>query len=301
MANEKFDVVIVGGSYAGLSAAMGLGRALRSVLVVDSGLPANRYTPESHNFLTQDGRSPAEIASIAKQQVDKYKSVTRIFGIVVNAERSGNGFYIDLVNGTRYHATKLIFATGIVDILPSISGFEACWGRSVLHCPYCHGYEVRNVQTGILGNGDYAFEFGSLLSNWTSDLTIYTNGPSTLTPEQVSRLQSHKISVVEEKIELLGHNNGSIERVVFANGSSANVKALYARPAFKQSSDIPASLGCELTDEGYIIVDNLQRTTIPGIYACGDNSTKMRTVSNAIATGTAAAIVLNKEFVLESF
>jgi thioredoxin reductase len=163
----KLDVIIVGGSYAGLAAGMGLGRALRSVLIVDSGMPANRFTPQSHNFLTQDGRTPAEIDLTAKTQVDLYETIKRVDGLVVSAERSGDKFEVTLSDGTKYQSSKLVFATGIIDMFPEITGFAECWGKSVLHCPYCHGYEVRDVTTGVLGNGDYAFEFGALIYNFT--------------------------------------------------------------------------------------------------------------------------------------
>ena len=207
MKPNKFVVIIIGGSYAGLASGIGLGRAMRSVLIVDGGLPANRYTPESHNFLTQDGRTPAEIAATARKQVAQYDTVRMIDGHVVSAEREGMAFHVSLHDGTRYRADNLIFATGIIDILPSIPGFAECWGKSVLHCPYCHGYEVRHTQIGILGNGDYAFEFGTLISNWTSDLTIYTNGPSTLTTDQATKLLSHNIRIVEDRIERLENND----------------------------------------------------------------------------------------------
>ena len=301
MTTEKFDVIIIGGSYAGLAAGMGLGRALRSVLIIDSGRPANRYTPHSHNFLTQDGSSPAEIAALAKQQVDAYKTVRRITGLVFHAERFNNEFLISLADGTTYRCSKLVFATGIVDQWPEVRGFSECWGKTVLHCPYCHGYEVRGAKTGILGNGDYAFEFASLISNWTKQLEIYTNGPSTLTPHQTARLKTHGISIVENRIDSLRHTNGYLEGISFTNGNLVDVNALYARPAFKQSSELPQLLGCEMTEEGYIKVDALQRTTIPGVYACGDNVTKMRTVANAISMGTTTAITVNKDLILESF
>lgn len=301
MNKKRFDVIIIGGSYAGLAAAMGLGRALRTVLVIDSGKPANRYTPQSHNLLTHDGRSPGEIAVIAKQQVDEYKTVSRITGLVVSAEKFQSGFSVELADGSGYVASKLIFATGIIDNFPDILGFQECWGKSVLHCPYCHGYEVRNLETGILGNGDYAFDFGSLISNWTKSLTIYTNGPSTLTQQQTSKLRSHSIQIVEDRIESLKHNNGYLDAIVFTNGTTATIKALYAKPSFRQHTDLAKSLGCELTEEGYIKIDGGQHATVPGIYACGDNVTKMRTVANAISMGTTTAITLNKDLILESF
>jgi thioredoxin reductase len=297
----KFDVVIVGGSYAGLAAAMGLGRSLRSVLVVDKGMPANRFTPRSHNLLTRDGSTPSEIAAIARQQVDEYDSVERIDGEVVGAMKSVSGFELELNNGARVSASKLVFATGIIDVMPDIPGYAECWGKSVLHCPYCHGYEVRDATTGILGNGEYAFEFGSLISNWTNDLTIYTNGPSALTPEQQAKLKAHNISIVEHRIKLLKNENGYLGKILFANGTTADIKVMYSRPVFRQHCDLPMSLGCELTPEGYISVDGGLRTTVPGIYACGDNVTKIRTVANAISMGTTTAITLNKDLIIDSF
>lgn len=301
MISEKFDVIIIGGSYAGLAAGMSLGRALRNVLIIDSGQPANRYTPHSHNFLTQDGRDPAEISAIAKQQVDQYNTVKRIIGLVVNAERSDKEFIIGLADGSNYSAAKVIFATGIVDIWPEIPGFGECWGKSVLHCPYCHGYEIKDTVTGILGNGEYAFEFGSLISNWTSQLTIYTNGPSTLTDDQSAKLRKHNISIVEDRIQSLKHINGYLDGATFTSGGTATFRALYTRLPFRQHTDLPKALGCELTEDGYIKVDAVQRTTIPGIYACGDNVSRMRTVANAVSMGTTAAITLNKDLILESF
>jgi len=160
---EKLDVIIVGGSYAGLSAAMALGRAMRKVLIIDGGKPANRFTPHSHNFITHDGRTPGEIAEMARKQVDAYPSIKRIDGFVVSAEKVNHEFVVHLGSGQTYTSRKLIFATGIIDQMPDIPGFSECWGKSVLHCPYCHGYEVRDEATGILGNGDYGYEFSGLI------------------------------------------------------------------------------------------------------------------------------------------
>ncbi|HWA34539.1 MAG TPA: NAD(P)/FAD-dependent oxidoreductase [Cyclobacteriaceae bacterium] len=298
---ETFEVIIIGGSYSGLAAAMGLGRALRSVMIIDSGKPANRYTPHSHNFLTHDGKNPTEIAAIAVSQVDKYPTVKRTQGEVVGASHAEGGFQVVLADGQLFHAQKLVFATGIIDLFPDFPGFAECWGKSVLHCPYCHGYEVKGVATGVLGNGDYAFEFGSLISNWSSDVTIYTNGPSTLTNDQTSRLHSHNIRIVEDRVERLEHSEGYLKNIIFSGGRVEKIDAIYSRPEFKQHCELPGALGCELTAEGYIKIDANQRTTLPGVYACGDNVTRIRTVANAIAMGTTTAITLNKDIINESF
>ena len=301
MATENFEVIIIGGSYSGLAAGMALGRALRKVLIIDSGEPCNRYTPHSHNFITHDGSVPGEIAALARQQVKNYNTVTFLNGRALRAEKKDNLFYVSASPDKTFTSKKLIFATGVLDIMPDIPGFEDCWGKSVIHCPYCHGYEVRGERTGILGNGEYAFEFAALIFNWTKDLSVYTNGKSTLTDEQRKKLISHNINIVEDEVERLEHAAGYLQKLIFRNGKSVALKALYARPPFKQHCDIPQSIGCEITDEGYIKIDPTQKTTIPGVYACGDNTIRMRSVANAVAMGTTAGAMVNRELVVEAF
>lgn len=299
--NNQFDVIIIGGSYSGLAAAMALGRALRQVLIIDSGLPCNRQTPYSHNFLTQDGNTPKNIATLARQQVEQYKTVKFLNRMATKARKIKNGFEIETATGESFQSTKLIFATGIKDIMLPFDGFSECWGISVLHCPYCHGYEVRNEPTGVLGNGDKGFEFITLISNWTKELTLFTNGKSTLTSDQNTKLSKHKIRIVEAEIEQLVHESGHLDTIIFKDGTTHAIKALYAPRPFEQHSTIPESLGCELNEEGYIKTDAIQRTSIPGVFACGDNTTRLRTVANAIAMGTTAGMMVNKEIVLEGF
>ncbi|WP_339810051.1 NAD(P)/FAD-dependent oxidoreductase [uncultured Imperialibacter sp.] len=297
----KHDVIIVGGSYAGLAAGLALGRALRKVLIIDSGKPCNKQTPHSHNFLTQDGTAPAEIASIAKQQVLTYDTVSLLNDRVVNAKKLDSGFEVFVPSGESFTARKLIFATGIKDVMPEIPGFKESWGKSVLHCPYCHGYEVRGQKTGILANGDSGYEFCMLIANWTSDLTLYTNGNSTLTHEQTTSLRNHKINIVEDEILKLDQTNGYLNSIQFKTGRVEPVTALYARLPFQQHCDIPQQLGCELSEEGYIKVDAAQKTSVPGVYACGDNVTRMRTVANAVSMGTTTGLMVNKELIEEEF
>lgn len=298
---KPFDVIIVGGSYSGLSAAMALGRALRTVLIIDSGKPCNRQTPHSHNFITQDGKTPAAIATLARQQVEKYKTVKFLNGIAKNGVKRDDGFKIETASGETFNASKLIFATGIKDIMPDIPGFSECWGITVIHCPYCHGYEVRSKKTGILGNGEYGFEFSALISNWTKKLTLYTNGPSTLTKEQTAKLQQHNIPSVEDEIEQLQHHNGYLTHIIFKEGKSAAVSAIYTRTPFIQHSSIPQLLGCQLNNDGYIKVDPAQKTSVHGVFACGDNTTRVRTVASSFSMGTTAGMMLNKELIEESF
>ncbi|WP_405206558.1 NAD(P)/FAD-dependent oxidoreductase [Aquimarina sp. LLG6339-5] len=295
--NVQFDVIIIGGSYAGLSTALGLGRALRKVLVIDSGKPCNRMTPHSHNFLTRDGVLPSEINRLGRKDLEIYETVSFYNGFASQGSRTKKGFKITTKSGKFFNSKKLVFATGIKDIMPDIKGFKESWGISIIHCPYCHGYEVRNKTTGVLGNNEYGFEFSKVISNWTKDLTLYTNGTFELTQEQTKQLSLHKISIVDKEIVHFKENKGYIDHLLFKDGTTKKIDALYARTPFVQNSDIPKTLGCEINKMGYITIDNFQKTTVPGVYACGDNVSLMRSVSNAVAMGTTTAGMLNKELI----
>jgi thioredoxin reductase len=298
---QSFDVIIVGGSYSGLAAGMALGRSLKQVVIIDSGLPCNRQTPHSHNFITHDGKTPAEIAALARQQLERYDTVQLINDLAISGNKNHHEFDIQTSSGATYHAKKLIFATGIRDILPPIDGLAACWGISVIHCPYCHGYEVRNQKTGILGNGEHTFDYVTLISNWTKDLTLFTNGKSILSDVQKAKLHKHQIKIVEKEMASLAHVGGQLQEILFKDQTTAPLAALYAQTSFEQHCPIPQSLGCELTEEGYIKIDPFQKTTVHGIFACGDNTTRMRTVANAVGMGTTAGMMANKEMVMEAF
>ncbi len=299
--HTTFDAIIVGGSYAGLAAGMALGRALRKVLIIDDGKPCNRQTPYAHNFITHDGATPAAIAMLARGQVEMYNTIAFFNGLATGGRKTGNGFDIQVASGETFTARKIIFATGIRDILPGIDGLAACWGITVLHCPYCHGYEIKDQATGILGNGESGFDFSGLISNWTNALTLFTNGYSTLTTEQAERLESHHIKIVEKEIARLDHSNGHLQHIVFKDGTRSSMKALYAPVPFEQHCTIPQFLGCELTDGGHIRVDSFQETSIEGVFACGDNAARMRTVATAVAMGTTAGMAVSKKMILEAF
>lgn len=299
--SNSFDVIIIGGSYAGLAAGMALGRALKKILVIDEGKPCNRQTPHSHNFLTHDGDTPAEISALANLQVKRYNTVKFFEGLATSGQRAETGFEIAVATGETFSAKKLIFATGIRDIMPGIGGFDACWGISVLHCPFCHGYEVRDEITGLLGNGELGFDLARLISNWSKDITLYTNGISTLTPGQTSELKKHNINIVEKAIERFEHTDGYIKNIIFSDGRKSAIKAVYAPVSFEQHCTIPQVLGCELTYDGYIKVDALQETSVEGVFACGDNVTRMRTVANAVGTGTTAGMTVSKKLIFDEF
>lgn len=301
MENKKFDVIIIGGSYAGLSAGMALGRSLRNVLIIDNGKPCNRQTPHSHNFVTHDGKTPEEIHQLAKKEVEKYQTVQFYHGTVVSVRKNIEGFQVEISESEKFQARKVILATGVKDTMPDIPGFAECWGISVLHCPYCHGYEVKNEITGILADGDMAYEFSKLIFNMTKTLTLFTNGKTKLTVEQIEKLKNNNININEDEVEKIDHENGQIQKITFKNGKSVSLKALYAKIPFEQNINISENLDDELTEQGYIQVDFMQKTKIPGVFACGDNTTMMRSVANAVAQGNFTGAMVNKELSEEDF
>jgi len=297
--NKKYDVIIIGGSYAGLAAAMSLGRAIRNVLIIDSGKPCNRQTPHSHNFLTQDGSTPAAISDLGKQQVLAYPTIEWMNGLVTAVSGTDHNFVVSTHSGAKIKASKLLFTTGIKDLMPDIKGFSQCWGISVIHCPYCHGYEYKDQQTGILINGDMAFEYGRLIHHWTPHLTIFTNGNSTISEAHKELLSALDIPIVESPVKEIVHVNGYLSKLVVHTGEDYFLHALYARLPFEQHSELPKELGCTYTEEGYIDVDEFQKTAVAGIYAAGDNTKIMRALLSAVASGSRAGAFINHELIRE--
>jgi thioredoxin reductase len=295
--NENFDAVVIGGSYAGLAAALSLGRALKNVLIIDSGNPCNKQTPFSHNFITQDGAVPAQITAVALSQVLKYPNVKFMSDNVIFVSGANNEFLVTTASGKIVQAKKLLFATGIKDTMPAIKGFAECWGISIIHCPYCHGYEYKGTNTGLLMNSDAAADHAQFISNWAGKLTLFTNGKATIAKEKQTGLTKKKILVTEKEIKAVLHTNGQLECLVFADGQKQELDALYAVLPFTQHTALPQLMGCNMTAEGYIQVDDFKKTTVPGIFAAGDNTSPMRSVAIAVAAGTFAGVVISKELI----
>lgn len=301
MVDNQYEVIIIGGSYAGLSAAMSLGRSLRNVLIIDGGKPCNRQTPHAHNFLTHDGEAPAAIAQKSKKQVLEYSTVVFMSGLAVSGKKTDQGFVITTDNGKNFTAEKLIFATGVKDNIPDMPGFSECWGRSIIHCPYCHGYEYKGKKTAIMANGERAVHVASLVNNLTDDITILTSGKADIEEPQMIKLNGHGIKVIETEVSEIEHTDGHLKNVMFGDGSKTHFDVAYAAIPFTQHSGIPESLGCELTDMGHLKVDMFQKTTVPGIYACGDNASMMRALAYAVATGNIAGAMCNNELTEDRF
>lgn len=298
---NNFEVIIIGGSYAGLSAALALGRSLREVLIIDNELPCNRQTPHSQNFLTQDGKTPKEISTIAREQVAKYETIQFYQGKAISGNKTETGFEITTDKNEKFTGKKLIFATGIKDEFPAIEGFSECWGISVIHCPYCHGYEYREKNTAIIANGERAFHLASMVHQLTYQITLFTSCPATFNTNQREKLEEKKIKIIETEITEILHESGQLKNIVLKDGTSHSFDVAYAAIPFVQNSEIPSALGCELTENGHLQIDLFQKTNIAGVFACGDNSNMMRSVAQAVYSGNVAGAMVNAELVKEEF
>ena len=301
MEQIQFDVIIAGGSYAGISAALALGRSLREVLIIDSGSPCNLGTPFSHNLITHDGTPPEEIMAKARKELETYTNVRLLENTLAKVDKDAEGFIAEVITGEQFSCKKLLFATGVRDTLPGIRGFYECWGTSAFHCPYCHGYEHRNNKVIVLAGGDHGFEFTKTLRNWFDDLTLCTNGMPPLSKGQQALLRKHGIEIVEKRISHIAHTEGQARELVFTDGSTQPVEVFFAAPDLTQHCDIPAALGCELTKEGLLVVNEFQQTTLDGIYAAGDNSRATRAISVAIGAGAIAGMCINQQLTSDAF
>jgi thioredoxin reductase len=301
MKENHFETIIIGGSFAGLSAAMSLGRSLRKVLIIDNQQPCNAQTPHSHNFLTQDGKPPLEILAEARKQLEAYPTVKFINDTAISASKSEDLFEIKLQKNGEAIAPKLVLAWGLKDDTSKIEGLEKCWGISVIHCPYCHGYEVKNQPTAIISNGNEAFEYIKMINHWTKNLTLLTNGSSNLTEEQTHKIKSKGIQIIEKPITKINHQSGKVTSIGLKDAEDFPISVIYHRASFTQKSEIAAQLGCEIDEMGLIKVNDFQQTNVKGVFAAGDNASPLRQVANAVAKGSLAGVMANRELIEESF
>ena len=299
--SNTFDVVVVGGGPAGLSSALILGRCRRRVLVCDTGHPRNARSRGIHGFLSRDGTPPAELLECARQQLRPYKTVTLRFAEVVDAEQTSGGFAVILDDGSCCAAAKLLLATGVVDELPPIKGIERFYGRSVHPCPYCDGWEWREQPLAVYGRGEKGSGLSLMLTLWSKDLVLCTDGPAELSRAQRERLALHEIPVREEPIARLdGTEDGLLRSIVFANGEALTREAMFFNTGERQRSALIAKLGCELDDKGRAGTGDLEESSVPGLYIVGDASGDVQFAIVAAAEGARAAVAINKAMLLEA-
>jgi thioredoxin reductase len=306
MEQPPYDALIIGGGPAGLSAALILGRARRRVLVLDSGQPRNDPSPAAHSVFTRDGTPPRELLRLGREDLRPYDGVEIRDAEVTDVVREEDGgFSAVLADGSRCRGRKLLLATGMREKLPEIEGIQELWGTGVLHCPYCHGWEVRDLPLALYARGEFALHFAAILRGWSHDLVLCSNGPADLGEEERQKLARYGIAVREEVIvRLEGHpegEDGSLERIVFADGSVLPRRALFVRLPQRQCSPFAERLGCTLTDRHQIEVDDNGRTSVPGVYAAGDLARPMQQVMVAAVDGTVAGMAINYGLLMEEF
>lgn len=294
------DVIIVGAGPAGLSAALMLGRCRRSVLVLDSGQPRNGASHALHGFLTRDGTSPAEFLRLARVELTAYETVALRDAEVASAEcQPGGRFEVTLTTGERFHARKLLLATGVVDRLPDIPGFEQLYGRSVFHCPYCDGWEVRDGPLAIYGTGERGAGLALTLTTWSRDLVLCTDGPADLEADRRATLERNGITVREDRVAgLIGHD-GVLSEVTFRAGPPLARRALFFTTGQYQRSDLLTRMGCEFTEKGTVRTGKYETTHLPGLFVCGDASRAVQWVVVAASEGAEAAFAINSDLVAE--
>ncbi|HVK04426.1 MAG TPA: NAD(P)/FAD-dependent oxidoreductase [Armatimonadaceae bacterium] len=298
-----FEVVIVGGGFAGLAAATVLGRARRRVLVIDAGSPRNRFSPAAHGFLAHDGRPPGEILEMARTQLRAYPTVEIRAGEAVSAAGDRDNGFAVTVGGETVRARRLILAGGVRDHLPEIPGLADLWGTSVLHCPYCHGFEVAGRPLAVLlAAGEWSVHQALLVRDWSEDVTLLTNGnaETSLTPDDRARLRARGVTIEDARIARVIGSGPDLEAVEFADGRFARFGGLFVAPRISPASPLAEQLGCA-TDAGplgpLVRTDETQQTTVPGVYAAGDAARRAHHVTGAAADGVAAAIAAHQSLV----
>jgi len=299
-----FDVLIVGAGSAGLSAALTLGRCRRRVLVADGGAPRNAPSPAVHGFLSRDGVRPARLLALGREQLAPYPTVEVRELKIMRLHKLAGGFRAEGTTG-QGHAwagtvRRVVLATGVEDVLPAHPGFRELWGTGVLHCPYCHGYEVRDEPLAVYGRGKAAVGLALLLTNWSKDIVIVTDGPGHLTAYGRQRLRQHGIGLRQEPVaRLVGGPDGLLRCVEFEDGSYLERKALFLHAPQEQRSSLAADSGAYITSKGAVWVDKNSQTSIPGLYAAGDTVPGQQQALIAAGEGSKVAICLNEALTKE--
>ncbi|HET7814385.1 MAG TPA: NAD(P)/FAD-dependent oxidoreductase [Candidatus Baltobacteraceae bacterium] len=289
-----FDALIIGGGAAGLSAALTLGRACRSVLICDDGRPRNRAAKELHGFLTREGTPPEELLKIARADLEQYPSVSFLAAHAAQVTREADAFEATTLGGERIRARTVLLAMGVYDALPPVPGLSDVWGRSVFVCPYCDGWELRKRRVAVLGKGKRAVELAQELYQWTTDLLVCMDGEDGLTPKHQRWLERTGAEVRREALSGVEENGGGV-RLNFEQGKHAAAEALFLCAPLRQRYPLVEMLGCTIDEDGNIEADDRGRTRARGVYAAGDCVTNVHQVILAAASGVCAAMALNED------
>jgi len=295
MEKAKYDVAVIGGGAAGLSAALVLGRARRRVVVIDAGSPRNAPAQHMHGFLSRDGMPPAELLQCARQEAGGY-GVEFVADEVHSVE---TGFSIRLNNGEVVEARRLLLATGATDELPEIPGVRERWGLDFLHCPYCHGWEVRGLPLGVLATGSGSVDYAHLIRQWSDDLVYFVHTDE-LADSEREQLEARGIRVVDGEVEQLVVDEDNLSGVALADGRVVPRAALFIRPNMRpRLGGLMENLESEVDELGFLRVDSAGRTATPGVWAAGNVANPRAQVITAAGEGSAAAIAINADLVQE--
>jgi len=295
---NEYDVVIIGGGAAGLSAALVLSRARRRLLVVDSGAPRNAPAAHMHGFLSRDGMPPGDLLAAGREEVRGYGG-TITTGAVTELTRSGQtGFQVQLDDGERVSARRLLVATGLRDELPDIPGLRGRWARDVLHCPYCHGWEVRDQPLAVLWNGPETVRYAQIVRQWTDDVVLFAPADS-LTKAQHSQLAARAIGVVEGALNEILIEDDRLTGVRLDDGKVIPRAAIFVPPRFVPNNHLLAGLECDLDEHGWVITGPTGATSEPGVWVAGNVANPRAQVITAAGEGSAAAIAINADLVDE--
>lgn len=285
-----------------MSAALVLGRACRTVLMFDHGQPRNVSTRAMHGFLTRDGISPGEFRQIARGELAQYESV-RIESAVVSsvALLDGEGFQATLADGRAFTSRKMLLATGVVDNVPDVPGLREMYGRSVFHCPFCDGYELRGKPIAVYGCERRGFGLSMEMLGWSRDLVLVSDGPCGIGAEELATLGRNGIKVREERVTRLEGRDGQLERVVFSEGEPLARAALFFTTGQHQSCGLAKTLGCQFNEKGTVHTGRHESTHVPGLYVAGDASRDVQWVVIAAAEGAEAAFAITQDLIKESW
>jgi thioredoxin reductase len=292
-----YDVLVVGGSYAGLAAALQVARARRRVAVIDSGCRRNRFAARAYGLLGHDGEDPGDILDKARADLQKYPTYTLIRGSAVTAERSDIGFEVRTEAGAVLQARRVVLAVGVTDELPDIPGLAERWGQTAFHCPYCHAYELADGELGVLATGLMSAHTALLLPDWAKT-TFFTRGLFDLSDEQTTALDRRGVTIEREPVTQLSGGEGQV-CVHLGDGRIVELSGIHVASKTKVASTLAAQLGCAFDDGplgSYVKVDEMQETTVPGVFACGDMSMPAN-VSVAIGDGSLAGLMVHHSLV----
>ncbi|AWB88094.1 NAD(P)/FAD-dependent oxidoreductase [Mycetocola zhujimingii] len=299
----SFDVVIIGGGAAGLSAAVALGRARRSVVVLDGGEPRNAPASGVHNYLSQDGIRPSEMLRLGRAEAERYGARLRD-SAAVSASKVKDGFTVTTAAGDTFTGRRLLIATGLVDELPDVPGVRERWGKSVLHCPYCHGWEVRDRAIGVLATSPKSVHQALMFRQWSENITLFLHGAPRPSDEETEQLLARGITLVEGRVESLEGPGDQLTSVRLEDGSTHQVDALVVAPVFTARTDLPAQLGVRLAPHPMgmgmqIETDAMGATSVPGVWAAGNVADLAGQVVTSADEGLRAVVSLNVDLVAE--